>query len=47
MKTKQANKLSKVRNPLHFHIQLKNKGTVTKDKSKVIPRKQKYNKIDY
>lgn len=41
------NKNSKVRNEFHFHIQQNTRGTVSKDKSKIIPRKQKYNRIDY
>ena len=39
---------SKVRNELHFMAcQNHNVAYVAKDKSKVIPRKQKYKKIDF
>lgn len=35
------------RNELHFHIQKNTRATVTKNKKKIIPRKQKYKRIDY
>lgn len=41
------NKKKTPRNEYHFHIQRRVKGSVSKDKSKIIPRKQKYNKISY
>ena len=40
-------KKSSVRNALHLSAQLTFRGQVNKDKSKVIPRKQKNNRIDY
>lgn len=39
---------TKIRNELHFlNCQNSNVAYVAKDKSKIIPRKQKYKKIDY
>lgn len=35
------------RNELHFHIQKNTRATVTKNKKKIIPRKQKYKKITW
>lgn len=35
-----------VRNYEHFEIQRRTKASIHKDKSKIIPRKQKYKKIE-
>lgn len=41
------NKKSSVRNALHFSAQLTFRGQTTRDKTKIIPRKQKNNRVDY
>ena len=49
MKNSKPKKVSKktLRNELHFAAQLKFRGLVSQDKTKIIPRKQKNNRVEY
>lgn len=47
IKSQMLSEKAPARNALHFDVQLNTRATATKNKKRVIPRKQKNNRIEY